>query len=667
MVSLVGQIHPDAEASHFHRYPLDRDLVRPFLTCFDVTHAFRKEVGRGRVSAFYLKPERFLAEQLGLEREVLLVYAPFPEFQARTLQLHDEILDNDRVRLDTLGSIIVSDAADTRDAVRNLIENDPERLPVVGLSKAELDGLRSADDVRKLAVREFFKRDLFALESPLTMDTSFFGRQEMVAQLLDRFKAGQNSGLFGLRRIGKTSVLYALGRRIKEGHFGRTLYLDLRSPALYRRRWWELLEEIVRKLALDLSIKAGPGSRLTAARDGYSERQAAADFRADIERILKGVSQNRLLLALDEIENITFDISPAEHWHADFLPLWQTLQSVHQETGNRFVFNIAGVNPHPMERSTVGAFDNPLFSTAKPFYLGPFDHASVRNMVRRLGRYMGLRFEEDVFPLIEREYGGHPFLIRQACSRLASRVPDRPGRITNDIFQREREGIAVTQEKNVRYILQVLEQWYPYEFELICALASGDVATFVDFARDNAEFTEHMEGYGLVIDARSSPRIAIDLVRSYLARVAKRGLRSQATLDDVDAIQAEISRRRNRVERRLRQLMSDGLRLEYGIQKAAGKALEHLGEGRRSELIRFAYDQMWDEMYFGDLVAIVEGEWSAFSKWFSAKKDELLQWLRHINRSRADAHARRLSEEDLAYLRICFRRLEEELRLDSGS
>ena len=37
-------------------------------------------------------------------------------------------------------------------------------------------------------------------------------------------------------------------------------------------------------------------------------------------------------LALDEIEHLTFDISPAEHWRIDFLPFWQTMRSVHQDT-----------------------------------------------------------------------------------------------------------------------------------------------------------------------------------------------------------------------------------------------------------------------------------------------------------------------------------------------
>lgn len=61
--------------------------LRPFLTSFDVTKAFRRQDGRGEVAAYYLKPERFIAELLGIDREILLVYSPYKEFQARTIQL----------------------------------------------------------------------------------------------------------------------------------------------------------------------------------------------------------------------------------------------------------------------------------------------------------------------------------------------------------------------------------------------------------------------------------------------------------------------------------------------------------------------------------------------------------------------------------------------------
>src|SRR5688572_6444938 len=103
----MGRINPAAEASYFDQHPADRDVVRPFLSCFDVSHAYRTRRATSDMAVFYLKPEAFIAEMIGLERELLLLYAPYRDFQARTITVHDQILQSERTRLDPLGSIII--------------------------------------------------------------------------------------------------------------------------------------------------------------------------------------------------------------------------------------------------------------------------------------------------------------------------------------------------------------------------------------------------------------------------------------------------------------------------------------------------------------------------------------------------------------------------------
>lgn len=77
--------------------------------------------------------------------------------------------------------------------------------------------------------------------------------------------------------------------------------------------------------------------------------------------------------------------------------------------------------------------------------------------------------------------------------------------------------------------------------------------------------------------------------------------------------------------------------------------------------MQYSYEEMWGEMYFNELAAVIDKNWIAFQNWFGEVKQRVLEWLNHINRSRADAHARALNQDDLAFLRICFRRLEERL------
>jgi len=660
----MGKIHYQADDIYFYKHPEERKIVEPFLRCFNVTKAFKKTRGNDRVSCYYLKAEPFIAELIGLEKELLCIYAPFDRFQARTIKLHDEVIASDRTRLDPLGSVVVSDDPKTYSVVSDYLVSNPERPPIVALSLDELGRLNSVDDIRRLFVNQLFRRDLFSLESPLKTDTTFFGRSEIVAELLDRFRSGQNSGLFGLRRIGKSSVLYALMRRVGDGEIAGSIYLDVSSPGVYKLRWWELLQHIIVELARPLDLKRGERSKVRALSLKYQEKTAAKHFKVDILNLFGRFRGNRILLLLDEIEHITFDISPSEHWAEDFLPLWQSIRSVHQDTQGRFGFVVVGVNPHILEADRVGQYDNPLFSTTKPFYLGPLDRRSLRDMVRRIGRFMGLKCEESLYNKLYDEYGGHPFLVRQACSFLAKKVTSRPGVLTAELFETNRNHIALLLERNIRQILNVLAIWYPDEFEMVRMLAQGDQDTFVEFARGSATFTQHVEGYGLVKDARENPQLTIGLVQKYLSKVPRNPARIDEDTKDPEAVLAEISRRRNAIEIAFRCLLRDGLRFSEG-KKAMHVVLNCLGEKRRAELAQFSYSQVWNEMYFSELIAVISKNWGAFQKRLPENKDKVITWMEHINKCRADAHARELNEEDLAFLKVCFRRIEELLDLDS--
>lgn len=583
----MGRIHPDAEQTYFSKKPEVRAIAQPFLSAFDVTRGFTKTRGQDQLECFYLRGESFIAELMGLERELFVAYAPFPEFQARTIKLHDDIVAEDRTRLDPVGTVLVSDDPRTGAAVREYLLSDPERPPIVALSRTELLAARDANSLRGIFVDQLFRRDLFALESPLRTDTTFVGRNDIVAELFDRFRGGQNSGLFGLRRIGKTSVLYALGRRVEAGGIAGSVYLDVSSPGVYQLPWWELLQSMASELAAPLGLQRGDRSKIRALTTTYEERTAASHFKNDLQRLADRLTGNRVLLLLDEIEHVTFDLSPAQHWADDFLPLWQTLRAVHQDTRGQFGFVLAGVNPHIIEADRVGRFDNPLFSTTRPFFLGPFDVSTTREMVRRIARFMGLRVEEPVYQLLFGEYGGHPFLVRQACSQLARHVQTRPGELTVALFQKERAAIGLTLERNVRQSLNVLAIWYPYEYEMVRLLAQGDKASFIEFALGSAEFTQHVEGYGLVRDARTEPRISVGLVRGHLSQQPRRVEESDAA--DQEALVVEISRRRNQIERAMRRFLREGLLFAYG-KKAMNEVLGSLREERRAILTQCGYD-----------------------------------------------------------------------------
>lgn len=668
----MGSIHPEAERTYFHANSDHRDIVKPFLHCFDVSHAYPHAEGKAKLAAFFLKPLRPYADHLGLDREILVTYSPYSTWQARTIALHEAVLDGSRARnrIDPLGSILISESPDVRRHVAEYLGRNKDRPPLLGMTREKVSELAQPEDVIRLITKELYRRDLFAVESPLEGDVTFFGREDLVTTLTSRFTDGQNSGVFGLRRIGKTSVLFAVQRRVSAHAKARTLYLDLREPGLYMLPWWELLQEIVRRMAepLHLDQDEAPGRtrlrrRLKAVEGRYNEQSGGRDFAADLDALREIFTERKWLIALDEIENVTFDRSPSDHWTHHFLPFWQTLVSAHQRLRGQFCFVIAGVNPHALEAATIGRHDNPLFSTVRAFYVEPFGRDSIEAMVTRLGQYMGLGAESQVIDELHQEYGGHPFLTRRACSHMAGKVNSKPGTLTANLFGREKSNIARSLEKNAKQMLNVLAMWYPREYELVRRLAHGDIDGFSKAVQGDPELTEHVVGYGLVSTPDDNPRISIDIVRQVLAKSPSPQNDLAQSVHDRDAVIAEISRRRDPIEIRLRELLRQGLRFKHG-QTAATRATNALSERRRPDIAQYSYDEMWDELYFSDLGNIMAAEWAAVENYMGESKDEVMKWVNHINRHRVDAHAKTISEEDLAYLRVCFGRLERILDIN---
>ena len=113
--------------------------------------------------------------------------------------------------------------------------------------------------------------------------------------------------------MGKTSVLYAIGRRCEQDQLAGFLYQDMSFPGLYEPRWRTVLQQFVRATVQSLPADRQPGG-IQAMKLDYSEERAPYHFRNDMLKLLKVMPNGRFWLALDEIENITFDLSPMTHW-----------------------------------------------------------------------------------------------------------------------------------------------------------------------------------------------------------------------------------------------------------------------------------------------------------------------------------------------------------------
>jgi hypothetical protein len=592
----MGEVR-DHLRRHFATRPHESRIADRLVLGFSVMQISEKRVASQLVEAWTLKPDRSIKDFFGFQGNLLAMVTTDNVAPDQMLQLHDDLLTD---KFDPMASVIVSPQRDIRSQIKALTEKQPERSPIAAMSVTDLETLATATDLGNMLAQQLFRRNLFNMESPLERDSFFFGRHQVVSELLDRFNSGQNSGLFGLRRIGKTSVLFAVTRRCVQRNMGTSLYLSIQDPGRYRARWFELLQAIVAEVATNIGLEKADRLKLKALGRSYTESTASSWFKSDIRSMQRHFPNRRLLLCLDELEWISFGgLSPAEHWNDDFLPFWQTLRSLHQDTQGEICYLVAGVNPHPVEQPQVpGGYQNPLFDTIGSRYLSAFTGPQVREMVQTLGRYMGLRAPESLCALLAEVYGGHPFLIRLVCGHLADQLRHRPAEVTELQFVESRNEINAKLAAHVRLILQVLAVSYPFEYELIRELARGNLDDFVEFANASPEFTAHMKGYGLVSSPESRPRIQIDLVADYLRSAPSPEVAAESRPESGEDVVAWVSRRRDRVERRLRRLLADGLSLEYGPKRATERALAAFDEKRRGELMQYSYRAMWAKAYF---------------------------------------------------------------------
>lgn len=660
----MGIILGAVKDSYYFSEDVER-LLKPLLNSFDVTYIDRYNVGQSRWLYFFLKPERHMKDSFGFDRELLCAFFDYAELHSRNFEQINEILLKNRVRLDQMVSIFISKMDNVEEAVKEFSIQDPERICFIPLSeKFLLENKPGVAELRSHFQEHLFRRDLFAIESPIRTDRYFFGREDLVIQFIDRIRTGQNSGIFGLRKIGKTSLIYAIKRNIDSKKLGSFVYYDCSNPGFYKSRW----EDCLIILLKEILVQANLSEKFNANFDDSTNTSASQFFYDSIMEILEYVPENRLTIGLDEIEWISFKTSPEDSWNKDFLPFWQIMRSIHQTSNGKFTFIISGVNPKCVEDESIGGYDNPLFALIKPFFLKPFDEKSVRTMLRILGKYMGIKFEWDFYSLLIKTYGGHPFLVRHACSKLCELITERPIKFTQEDFNSNKKQINLSLQKNVKQILNILSVWYPNEYEMVVYLSKGKFNTVENYLKEQPEFLEHLLGYGLVTLVNNKPELSLLILSSHLKKEKQKDNIEISPLlkgDDyeIEEIRSEISRKRNRIEEWVRDLIRAGLRFRYG-NKCMSILLSSLSEDRKKTLCRFGYESVFKELFFNELILILFKNWDVFQNWFSKDQEEIKIWLKTINQFRIDAHAREIDADELAYLRICFKNVEKSL---SGS
>ncbi|HWG41291.1 MAG TPA: hypothetical protein VN688_00790 [Gemmataceae bacterium] len=656
-------IKTDADVAYFSKRPEERQLAALLHEAFDVTFGN----AHGQLAFWLADPQKHTRERFGLQKEVLVVYSPHVSTDARVLTAVENISRHPdfRHRVDKVLSVLIHKG--DPEAAEQLVREATDRI-IVSIHVDELlNPQRGSLFFRSKLAQQIGAIDLFGMSSPITSDKYFFGRDDLVQVLTNRSVVSKgNSGLFGLRKTGKTSILFAIQRRL-EGRPVLAEFVDCQNPGVHAARWWQVLENLVFRLGEALKRDFKRDAKL---QEGYNQANAGIRFSSDIQAILKYGNLENTILMLDEIEYITPRLSGklGTHWDEDFVPFWQTIRSTHQESKGGFTFLVAGVNPTCVERSHFDSIVNPIFQLAIPHFLEPLKTTNIREMVRSIGRYAGLQFEESACTHLQERYGGHPYLIRLACSEVfqaSDRTnPEKLVRVENVDFKRLSSDIRVRLANPIRDILLSLVWWYPEEYDLLRILADGDAEFVNSYLQVNPDSFVQFARYGVLREG--SGEFAIDDLKVFLKERGEaykkelspftRGDMPPELLPEVPDLEllGKLFEKRTEIETKLRKaiILYLGVKHNWNAGLVANSIVKGLAKrpDRQSPKDLFVGRSPQDvmtELYTLDLKSIMLENWETFGPLFDGQKSRFEMNLDTLNRARrVDAHTKPLTENE---------------------
>lgn len=655
-------IHSNFEDVHYSAD--ERKIIKRLALEWFVTSSTKpielseKSIYRGMLC----KPADLYREMFHLEREVAVIFSSYSELEPRTIDAFEPLMARfGALRIEPICRILVSRDGNVEERIREFLKNDPELPIIVPFTYDELLYNRDPHLVENRFRSHFFSRDLFAFESPLKRDTYFFGRTDLINSILARHKSNENSGLFGLRRSGKTSIVYGLERASKLGNQS-FVSIDCQSPSVHQRRWNDLLFYILNKVVEKYSLP-----KKTISSSNYTEIDAADSFFSDIRTLHGLIGRSPIMLAFDEIERISPKTGSSPHWRDgdDFVLFWQAVRSAFQRHTGIFSFLLIGTNPQAIETAVINHHDNPLFNSVPIEFIPGFKAEQTNEMVKRLGMYMGINFEDRVCSDVHNDFGGHPYLIRHVCSLMSKRAKlKRPVFLDRTIYQAAKKEFVENYANYTEMILDVLVRDFPDEYLLLEALALGDLETFNAFKGEHA-LTNHLRGYGLIEQGLEGYFFKIDSVRDHLR--AKAHFRSPVKSDNERRV--EVAARRTSLEPALRRLVLTIFRANFG-KSAKTEFLTHL-KGQtlaRVQAVELAAALAPNsiETNLSDLAKVIAARWPLFQNMFSIKKEQFEFYIESIRAVRTEeAHSGKISDDDFQLARIAFGKMEQDLR-DNG-
>lgn len=405
----IDRMHKAFPVSRQHREVLQR-------MGSDFTYARRMEDGSWEALIAF---NSGIASRLGITGNVAVLYVPYRDLYDNILQrvLHVTFPRQTEEHLRLLCS------ADNRELEK--LTDWTMRSPVRVVSMPRNGStLNQAETLFSSLLRSISGRNAYEVSNAVTGD-DFFGRQQVIHNLTRDLQEGYVSGVFGLRKVGKTSLVKEVMSRFDAVSHGGlkvvTVIEDLENlPDELSSKVPRLCGSLATTLQGEFK-RAGMRTHELSRLTGALERGGSIGPIALRDAIQASLSHSSgqdavVVLALDEVESLVAggDSSESAPQVVEFLG---SLRSLSQELDS-FKVMLAGITAAPFRQGMIYGRENPLFSWAKPVYLGPLAPDEAKTMTVRLGRRMAVNWTPEALDELQGVTSGHAFLHRSFAGHV---------------------------------------------------------------------------------------------------------------------------------------------------------------------------------------------------------------------------------------------------------
>jgi hypothetical protein len=298
--------------------------------------------------------------------------------------------------------------ADELQKVRTALAAEVVPLPSSRLERAIAERA-GAQTLRELEEPFVIRTDPYEEAQPVTNPILFYGRRDLLGRLPEALRQGQHAGVFGLRKVGKTSVIKQLS-----GRLSLAVQIDCQG---YDPIATDLFDAILRGVHTELALHGLGG--LPDPRPVGS----ANDFRAQLldmyERWSGTGSREPFVILLDEADKLMPEsqVKNSEQTLTESVRFFRVLRALAQEQKCVALLVTAyrpDINRQNLLSPAVG--ENPMFMSLQEHFLGYLSHEDSNAMLRDIGLWKEIHWTPAALDRVYGLCGGHPLLTRQFAS-----------------------------------------------------------------------------------------------------------------------------------------------------------------------------------------------------------------------------------------------------------